>query len=91
MTDRRGPVRGVAQARRRVYDPASGQPWRTGVVVLADEAAKAIKAAEKSGLSFAGLVGQLIQRMEVDAEGRPAWLSGDDASTTPNKELRQAG
>ncbi|MFC8223545.1 hypothetical protein ACFUTY_35940 [Streptomyces sp. NPDC057362] len=69
-----GPVRGRAQTGRPVtYDPKSGQNWRTGVVIVPDMAEKAIKAAGATGLSFAGLVNELIKRMPVDENGRPAW------------------
>ena len=69
-----GPLRGRAQQGRPVtYDPKSGQNWRTGVVIVPDMAAKAIKAAGTTGLSFAGLVNELIRRMPVDENGRPAW------------------
>jgi hypothetical protein len=71
---RLGPRPGKPQQHRRVsFDPASGKPWRTGLIVQNEDAEKAIVAAEKAGLSFAGLVAQLIKRMEVDAEGRPVW------------------
>ncbi|MGW6605178.1 hypothetical protein [Streptomyces sp. NPDC055036] len=69
-----GPVRGRAQTGRPVtYDPKSGQNWRTGVVIVPDMAEKAIKAAGSTGLSFAGLVNELIKRMPVDENGRPLW------------------
>lgn len=69
-----GPVRGRAQTGRPLtYDPTSGQNWRTGVVVVPDMAAKAIKAANSTGLSFAGLLNELLKRMEVDENGRPVW------------------
>ncbi|MGO4417213.1 hypothetical protein AB4Z54_00150 [Streptomyces sp. MCAF7] len=69
-----GPLRGRAQTGRPVtYDPKSGQNWRTGVVIVPDMAAKAIKAAGTTGLSFAGLVNELIRRMPVDENGRPVW------------------
>ncbi|MGD6757271.1 hypothetical protein [Streptomyces sp. BH105] len=82
-----GALRGKPQTGRRVYDPDSGRPWRTGVVVTSDEARKAITAADKAGLSFAGLVGQLIQRMEVDADGRPTWAD----EVQHQEELPKAG
>jgi hypothetical protein len=90
MTQGRGPVRGKPQAHRRVsYDPSTGEPWRTGVVVPAEEAAKAITAATTAGLSFAGLVTELIRRMAVDdATGRPVWT---DELAQYQKELPQAG
>lgn len=82
MTTRKGHARGRAQAHRRTtYDPSSGQSWRTGVLVYPDEALKAITAADGAGLSFAGLVNELIRRMPVDEHGLPTWadeLSGDD-------------
>lgn len=69
-----GPLRGRAQTGRPVtYDPKSGQNWRTGVVIVPDMAEKAIKAAGSTGLSFAGLVNELIKRMPVDENGRPRW------------------
>ncbi|MFJ2833574.1 hypothetical protein ACIPC1_39555 [Streptomyces sp. NPDC087263] len=69
-----GPLRGRAQTGRPVsYDPTSGQNWRTGVVIVPDMAAKAIKAAGFTGQSFAGLVNELIRRMPVDEHGRPLW------------------
>jgi hypothetical protein len=69
-----GPLRGRAQTGRPVsYDPSCGQNWRTGVVIVPDMAAKAIKAAGITGQSFAGLVNELIRRMPVDENGRPAW------------------
>ncbi|MEV8590905.1 hypothetical protein AB0424_28595 [Streptomyces sp. NPDC051180] len=69
-----GPLRGRAQTGRPVtYDPRSGQNWRTGVVIVPDMAEKAIKAAGSTGLSFAGLVNELIKRMPVDENGRPVW------------------
>ncbi|MCQ8194631.1 hypothetical protein [Streptomyces rugosispiralis] len=69
-----GPLRGRAQTGRPVsYDPKSGQNWRTGVVIVPDMAEKAIKAAGAAGLSFAGLVNELIKRMPVDENGRPVW------------------
>lgn len=43
------------------------------MVVTPDEATKALKAANATGLSFAGLVNELIRRMDVDRHGRPAW------------------
>ncbi|MFI5987082.1 hypothetical protein ACIBEA_40235 [Streptomyces sp. NPDC051555] len=71
-----GPLRGRAQTGRPVtYDPASGQNWRTGVVVTPDMAAKAIAAAKATGLSFAGLVNELIKQMPVDKNGRPVWAN----------------
>ncbi|MFE7268205.1 hypothetical protein ACFU9B_40410 [Streptomyces sp. NPDC057592] len=36
-------------------------------------AKKAITAADRTGLSFAGLVNELLKRMEVDENGRPVW------------------
>lgn len=69
-----GPLRGRAQTGRPLtYDPKSGQNWRTGVVIVPDMAEKAIKAAGSTGLSFAGLVNELIKRMPVDENGRPVW------------------
>lgn len=71
-----GPLRGRAQTGRPVsYDPTSGQNWRTGVVIVPDMAAKAIKAAGFTGQSFAGLVNELIKRMPVDENGRPLWAN----------------
>ncbi|MFF4607756.1 hypothetical protein ACFY12_34085 [Streptomyces sp. NPDC001339] len=71
-----GSVRGKAQPYRRVaYDPSSGQNWRTGVVVLPEQAAKAIKAADSIGMSFAGLVNELLRQMPVDENGRPTWAA----------------
>lgn len=86
MTQRgqnRGPVRGRAQGGRRVsYDPSSGENWRTGIVVVPDVAKKAIRAAESTGLSFAGLVNELVRRMPVDEEGRPVWADELDTQDT---------
>ncbi|MEJ8662174.1 hypothetical protein [Streptomyces sp. MS1.AVA.4] len=88
MTTRRGPQRGAPRQGRRIsYDPASGQAWRTGVVLLPDEAAKVIKAAELSNISVAGLLGELIQRMEIDAAGRPLWAH----ELRKQEELPKAG
>lgn len=73
MTTRgRGRIRGQAQ-RRISYDPSSGEKWRTGVVFPPDEAAKVIRAAERTGMSVAGVLAKLIQQMPVDAHGRPIW------------------
>ncbi|MQY10271.1 hypothetical protein SRB5_03780 [Streptomyces sp. RB5] len=70
---RHGRERGKPQAHRRTsYDPSTG-PWRTGVVVREQQAVKAITAAERAGLSFAGLINELVRRMEVDGNGRPVW------------------
>ncbi|MCQ4045793.1 hypothetical protein ACFOSC_27745 [Streptantibioticus rubrisoli] len=72
-------MRGRAQGGRRVsYDPSSGENWRTGIVVVPDVAVKAIRAAERTGLSFAGLVNELVRRMEVDENGRPVWADEHD-------------
>lgn len=69
-----GAVRGRAQPGRRVsYNPESGENWRTGVVVLPEMAKKAITAADSTGMSFAGLVNELLRRMPVDDHGRPLW------------------
>lgn len=74
MTTRKGHARGRAQAHRRTsYDPASGQTWRTGVLIYPEEARKAIRAADGADLSFAGLVNELIRRMPVDDQGLPTW------------------
>lgn len=78
-----GPVRGKAQPGRRLsYDPSSGQNWRTGVVILPEMAKKAIHAADRTGLSFAGLVNELLKRMDVDENGRPVWADELDEQRT---------
>ena len=77
-----GPVRGRA-GRKVSYDPKSGQNWRTGVVIVPDAAEKAIKAAGATGLSFAGLVNELIKRMPVDENGRPVWAAEPDQGELP--------
>jgi hypothetical protein len=81
-----GPLRGRAQSGRPVtYDPSSGQNWRTGVVIVPDMAEKAIEAGKATGLSFAGLVNELIKRMPVDENGRPVWA--DELSEQPGLPL----
>lgn len=47
-------------------------------MVVPDVAVKAIRAAERTGLSFAGLVNELVRRMEVDENGRPVWADEHD-------------
>jgi hypothetical protein len=90
MTQRRGRAAGKPQQHRRAsYDPDSGKTWRTGVVVQPDDAVKALRAADLAGLSFAGLVAQLIRRMDVDEDGRPMWA--DEVSFDRQEELPQAG
>lgn len=86
-----GPVRGRAQrGRRAAYDPTSGENWRTGVVVTPEEAVKALKAADLTGLSFAGLVNELIRRMDVDKHGRPVWADQlNQQNPLPNGEDEQ--
>lgn len=87
-----GPLRGRAQTGRPVtYDPKSGQNWRTGVVIVPDMAAKAIKAASSTGLSFAGLVNELIKRMPVDKNGRPVWADPAFGEPDPGEELPMTG
>lgn len=78
-----GPMRGRAQGRPVTYDPTSGQNWRTGVVIVPDAAEKALKAAGAAGLSFAGLVNELIKRMPVDENGRPVWAVEPDQGELP--------
>ena len=86
MTYRGGAVRGVPQAHRRAsYDPSTGRPWRTGVALPPDAAMKVIEAADKAGLSFAGLVTELIMRMETDDNGAPVWIA------SKQEELPKAG
>ncbi|KAB7833529.1 hypothetical protein [Streptomyces mobaraensis] len=87
-----GPVRGRAQTGRPVtYDPKSGQNWRTGVVIVPDAAEKAIKAASATGLSFAGLVNELIKRMPVDDMGRPVWAYEISDGKSGQEELPMTG
>ncbi|WP_327359847.1 hypothetical protein [Streptomyces sp. NBC_01304] len=80
-------MRGKAQGGRRIsYDPSSGRNWQTGVVLVPDAAVKGIRAAELTGLSFAGLVNELIRRMDVDEDGRPVWaaeLESDEQGELP--------
>lgn len=47
-------------------------------MIRPDMATKAIKAAGSTGLSFAGLVNELLRRMDVDEDGRPVWADGLD-------------
>lgn len=84
-----GPVRGKPQAHRRAYDPSTRLPWRTGVVLNPEAAAKAITAADSAGLSFAGLVNELVKRMKVDESGRPLWA--DELTHHEQEELPQTG
>jgi hypothetical protein len=87
-TRRGGPAQGKPQAHRRAsYDPSSGRPWRTGVAVPPDAASKAVRAAERANLSFAGLVTELIRRMDVDETGLPSWAE----ESNPAEELPEAG
>jgi hypothetical protein len=69
------------------YDPSLGKSWKTGIIVQPEDAEKAITAAEMAGVSFAGLVAQLIRRMDVDEAGRPVWA---DELTEHQEELPQA-
>jgi hypothetical protein len=86
-TGRGGPAQGKPQPHRRAsYDASSGRPWRTGVALPPDAAAKAVKASERANLSFAGLVTDLIRRMDVDETGRPTWHEQKD----PQEELPDA-
>jgi hypothetical protein len=72
---------------RSSYDPSSGLPWRSGVIMQPEEAAKALTAANLAGLSFAGLVNELVRRMEVDETGLPVWADKPAAQ----EELPKAG
>jgi hypothetical protein len=90
-TQRRGggPIPGRQQAHRRVtYDASTGQPWKTGVMMQPAEAEKALKAADLAGLSFAGLVNELVKRLEVDEAGLPVWAA---ELKTQQEELPKAG
>ena len=84
----RGPKPGKQQAHNRAsYDPSSGQPWRTGVIMQPEEAEKALTAANLAGLSFAGLVNELVRRMDVDEAGLPVWAD----ELRAQEELPKAG
>jgi len=90
-TTHKGHARGKPQGHRRPsYDPSSGQSWRTGVLVYPDEALKAITAADGAGLSFAGLVNELIRRMPVDENGLPTWTD-ELFGVAEQKELPMTG
>ncbi|MGK4586056.1 hypothetical protein [Kitasatospora sp. HPMI-4] len=72
------------------YDPSSGKPWRSGFALRPHAAVKAIKAARLAGLSVSGLLVELIERMPVDAEGRPTWAPPAKPVTT-QQELPATG
>lgn len=71
----RGAVRGKRQRNRAAqYDPASGKPYRPTGNFQPDNAVKLLTMSEAMGLSVAGLLELLIEKLPVDESGRPAGL-----------------
>ena len=68
------------------YDVASGRPYRPGLTLQAEEAAKIVTAANAMGWSVSGLFNELAKRMPVDADGIPTWYEPNAAQ--PSLDVR---
>ncbi len=74
-----GPVRGRAQrGNEAAYDIDSGLPYRTTINLDPLAATRVIQAARVARMSVSGLINELVRRMPVDEDGRPAWADEFD-------------
>lgn len=55
------------------YDPASGAKYTPNPRFGPDAATKLITAAQASNINVNALLNILVDKMEVDADGRPLW------------------
>jgi len=69
----------IQRGNEATYDVASGLPYRPTLNLNALSAAKTVRAAGSLRMSVSGLLNLLIDRMEVDEDGRPLWADELDS------------
>jgi hypothetical protein len=66
---------GQARLALESFDPNSGKNYTPNPRFAPKVASKLIRAALASGINVAAVLSILVERMEVDADGRPVWAS----------------
>jgi len=62
----------------RAVQSSGRSSYYTGVRLSPDEYAKVHQAAEALDMSLSGFLGELVRRVEVDADGLPLWADPVD-------------